>query len=295
MNFKMSGQDLTLSIKGSPARVAIESAEQHINFDTEKNDDPSIPWTNRCGIPNMRYVVCNVTKAESNPLLFYSRSSTFVNEPAASVPGPIWVSTNATYFHQPSVITQNDGKKFVEIKTAAPHFLADGVTVNSTNTKFFVPDAVLKSWNVNITKAVLDSNLGVTETKNGETRFLATTVEILNGGALVTLPKTTYSSPVLMVRTNVPKKVKVKISKELGFIKKKLSELSTSVGVRRGKPPKVTYSRVSSVQHRGKKRSGCDWIDKEKILKMPNKIYFCALRINLKDGGRIDVDVVTVR
>lgn len=295
MDFSMSGQELTLNIKGSPARVAIESAEQHINFDTEKNDDPSIPWANRCGFPSMRFVVCNVAKAESNPLLFYSRSSTFVNEPAASVAGPIWVSTNATYFHQPSVITQPDGKNFVEVKTAAPHFLSDGVTLNTATTRFFVPNAVLKTWNVDLTKVALDANLGVTETKDGVTRFLATTVEVINNGALITLPPTTYSSPTLTVRTNVPKKVKIKIGKQKGIIVKKLSELSTSVGVKKGKKPKVTYSRVLSVQYRGKRRAGCKWVKSEMVLQMPNKIQFCALRINLKDNGRIDVDVNTYR
>jgi len=54
------------------------------------------------------------------------------------------VSTNATYFHFPSIKVDVAAKtKALEVKTAAPHFLADGTTLHEGNFSAFLPNGVL--------------------------------------------------------------------------------------------------------------------------------------------------------
>lgn len=194
MDFTLTGQDLVTVIEGHPAQVALESDVQHINFDTEKSDDTSLPWTNRCGIPSMRFVVCNVDKAESAPLVFYARSSTFVNSPGADVPGPIWVSTNATYFHFPSLSNRQ-----LEIKTAAPHFLPDGSTLNTGSFTAFLPDKLLEQWGITKTEAGLNSALATSIKKADVETVVERSFTISDAGATIVFPSISYSSPVVKV------------------------------------------------------------------------------------------------
>lgn len=194
MDFSLAGQDLVTVIEGHPARVALESDAQHINFDTEKSDDTSLPWTNRCGIPSMQFVVCNVTTAESAPLVFYARSSTFVNSPAADVPGPIWVSTNATYFHFPSLSNRQ-----LEIKTTAPHFLPDGTTLNTGSFTAFLPNKLLEQWGITKTEAGLNSSLAASVKKADVETVVERSFVISDLGATIVFPSIGYSSPVVKV------------------------------------------------------------------------------------------------
>jgi len=194
MDFTLTGQDLVTVIEGRPAKVALESDAQHINFDTEKSDDTSLPWTNRCGIPSMRFVVCNVDTAESAPLVFYARSSTFVNSPGADVPGPIWVSTNATYFHFPSI-----SNKQLEIKTAAPHFLPDGTTLNTGSFTAFLPNKLLEQWGITKTEAGLNNALATSIKKADVETVVERSFTISDAGATIVFPSISYSSPVVKV------------------------------------------------------------------------------------------------
>ena len=198
MDFSLTGQDLVTVIEGHPAQVALESDAQHINFDTEKSDDTSLPWANRCGIPSMQFVVCNVDKAESAPLVFYARSSTFVNSPGADVPGPIWVSTNATYFHFPSLIVDK-GTRQLEIKTTAPHFLPDGTTLNTGSFTAFLPDKLLDQWGITKTEAGLNSTLAASVKKADVETVVERSFVISDLGATIVFPKIGYSSPVVKV------------------------------------------------------------------------------------------------
>lgn len=198
MDFSLTGQDLVTVIEGHPAQVALESDAQHINFDTEKSEDTSLTWTNRCGIPSMRFLVCNVDKAESAPLVFYARSSTFVNSPGADVPGPIWVSTNATYFHFPSLIVDK-GTRQLEIKTTAPHFLPDGTTLNTGSFTAFLPDKLLDQWGITKTEAGLNSTLAASVKKADVETVVERSFVISDLGATIVFPKIGYSSPVVKV------------------------------------------------------------------------------------------------
>ena len=191
MNFTLTGQDLVTVIEGRPAQVALESDVQHINFDTEKSDDTSLPWPNRCGIPSMRFVVCNVDTAESAPLVFYARSSTMVNIDA---PGGIWVSTNATYFHFPSM-----SNKQLEIKTAAPHLLPDGTTLNTGSFTAFLPSKLLDQWGITKTEAGLNSALATSIMKEGVETVVERSFSISEAGATIVFPSISYSSPVVKV------------------------------------------------------------------------------------------------
>lgn len=198
-NFALTGTDLVMTVEGTPARVAIENATQHINFDTEKSDDTTKPWTDRCGVPSMKFVVCNVDKAESNPLIYYFRSSTMVNSPAGDTPGPIWVATNATYFHFPSVEFDSNGNKQIKVKVAAPHLLADGTTVNSGGFRTFLPNGLLEQWKIDKTESALNKALAASVKKAGKEEVVDRTFTISDIGVTITFPNLTYSSPEVFV------------------------------------------------------------------------------------------------
>lgn len=199
MDFALSGQDLTLTLTGNPSRTALEASSKTIDFDTEKSDDITRAWTDRCGIPSMNFVVCNVTRAEAEPLIFYARSKTFINSPAADVPGPIWVSTNATYFHQPSLIINSKGTKSIQVRTAAPHFLSDGTTINSATASTFLPNGLLAQWKIEKTEASLIKALTASITKGDTTTSVTAAFKISDIGVRVDYPEITYSAPIIEV------------------------------------------------------------------------------------------------
>jgi hypothetical protein len=200
MDFSITGQDMTLTLEGKPARVAIEAASQHITLDLNSTFDPATLAPNKCGIPNMRYIACNVDKAESNPLAFYARSKSFVNSPGADVPGPIWVSTNATYFHFPNVEFDNTTKKYLmRIKTGAPHFLADGTTLHTGSFSAFLPNGILTQWGIKKDEDALKAALAVSITKDDVSTPATPTFVIGDLGVRVKLARIDYSAPVLAV------------------------------------------------------------------------------------------------
>lgn len=201
MNFSMSGQTLTATLEGKPARVAIESAAQHINFDTEKSDDTTKSWTDRCGIPSMQFVVCNVETATADALAFFGRTKTFVFGYAAEVPGPIWVSTNATYFHFPNMKVNAQARtQSLEVRTAAPHKLANG-TLHEGNFTAFLPNGILSQWKVEKTEDSLKKLLSGSIEKAGSTQSVTSTFQIVDAGVRVVFPKINYSAPTLRVST----------------------------------------------------------------------------------------------
>jgi hypothetical protein len=200
MDFSMTGQDMTLTLEGKPARVAIEAASQHITLDPQSTFDPATLAPNKCGLPNMRFVACNVDKADSNPLAFYSRSKSFINSPGADVPGPIWVSTNATYFHFPNVEFDNATKKYVmRVKTGAPHFLADGTTLHTGSFSAFLPNGILTQWGIEKTEEALKAALAISITKDDVSTAATPTFVISDLGVRVKFPRIDYSAPVLAV------------------------------------------------------------------------------------------------
>lgn len=201
MSFSMSGQDLTATLEGKPARLAIESATQHINFDTEKSDDTTKAWTDRCGIPSMQFVVCNVDTATTDALAFYGRTKTFVFGKAAEVPGPIWVSTNATYFHFPSIKDNANKTKSLEVRTASPHKLSNGSTLHTGNFSAFLPNGILSEWKVEKTEESLKKLLSGSIEKQGASESVTSSFVITDTGVRVDFPKISYSAPTLRVST----------------------------------------------------------------------------------------------
>jgi hypothetical protein len=147
----------------------------------------------------MKFVVCNVDRAESNPLVFYGRSSTMVNPPAADIPGPIWVSTNATYFHQPSVAVDSKGNPQIQVKVASPHLLADGTTVNSGAFRAFISNGMLERWKIPKTEDGLNKALAASVKKAGVETVVDRTFAISDIGVTITFPNLTYSSPEVFV------------------------------------------------------------------------------------------------
>jgi hypothetical protein len=148
----------------------------------------------------MSFVACNVDKADSNPLAFYSRSKSFINSPGADVPGPIWVSTNATYFHFPNVEFDNATKKYVmRVKTGAPHFLADGTTLHTGSFSAFLPNGILTQWGIEKTEEALKAALAISITKDDVSTAATPTFVISELGVRVKFPRIDYSAPVLAV------------------------------------------------------------------------------------------------
>lgn len=195
MTFALAGQDLTMTVEGKPARVAVDSAAQHISGP----DNPPADLTGKCGVPSMKAVVCDVDTAAADGLSFYARSKSFTFPPASESAAPVWVSTNATYFHFPSVEYQGE-KGSISVKTAAPHFLKDGVTVHTGNFAAFMPNSLLKQWGIEKTEAALKAALAASVTKGTEENEVTADFIITDDGVKVKFPKISYSAPVVQVK-----------------------------------------------------------------------------------------------
>ena len=203
MEFDLVGEDLTVTAEGKAARVAVDSNDQHINFDTEKSEDTSLPWTNRCGIPSMKFLVCNVDRAAKDGLMFYGKSKTFSFPPGSTNASGVWVSTNATYFHFPKAAPVNDVLQ-VSVATAAPHFLADGKTLNEGNFNAFLSNDILKQWGLEKTEAKLKASLSSTVTRGTTEEEVVPELVITDDGVKVKFSKISFSAPVIAVKNKPP-------------------------------------------------------------------------------------------
>ena len=240
MDFDLVGQNLTVTAEGKAARVAVDSADQHIDFDTEKSEDTSLPWLNRCGIPSMSRLVCNVDTADSDGLMFYGKSKALAfPSPSEIAQGPIWVSHSATYFLFPSY---NPVTKQISTKTAAPHFLADGTTVNTANFNAFLPNGILSQWGIEKTQANLQAALAATVEKEGGGEVVQSpTFEITDDGVMVKFTPITFSAPVISVKNKTVKAV-AKMRPTITGRAKVGQTLNAKKGTWTGIPtPKYTY------------------------------------------------------
>jgi hypothetical protein len=104
------------------------------------------------------------------------------------------VSTNATYFHFPSISNRQ-----LEIKTAAPHFLPDGSTLNTGSFTAFLPDKLLEQWGITKTEAGLNSALATSIKKADVETVVERSFTISDAGATIVFPSISYSSPVVKV------------------------------------------------------------------------------------------------
>ena len=206
MEFDLVGEDLTVTAEGKAARVAVDSNDQHINFDTEKSEDTSLPWTNRCGIPSMKFLVCNVDIAATDGLMFYGKSKTFSFPPGSTNASGVWVSTNATYFHFPKAAPVNDVLQ-VSVATAAPHYLADGTTLNEGNFNAFLSNDILKQWGLEKTEAKLKASLSSTITRGTAEEEVVPELVITDDGVKVKFSKISFSAPVIAVKKKPPTSV----------------------------------------------------------------------------------------
>ena len=240
MDFDLDGQNLTVTAEGKAARVAVDSAEQHIDFDTEKSEDTSLPWLNRCGIPSMSRLVCNVDTADSDGLMFYGKSKALAFPSASEIAqGPIWVSHSATYFLFPSY---DPVTKQISTKTAAPHFLADGTTVTTANFNAFLPNGILSQWGIEKTQANLQAALAATVEKEGGGEVVQSpTFEITGDGVMVKFTPITFSAPVISVKNKTVKAV-AKMRPTITGRAKVGQTLNAKKGTWTGIPtPKYTY------------------------------------------------------
>ena len=195
MAFALTGQDLTITLEGKPARVAVDSVDQHI----AGPNNPPADLTGKCGIPSMKVVVCDVETATTDGLSFYARSKSFTFPPGSESAAPLWVSTNATYFHFPK-IEVTEKSKLISVMTAAPHFLKDGETVNTGNFAAFMPNSLLKQWGIEKTETALKAALAASVTKGSSEAEVTADFIITDEGVKVKFPKISYSAPVLQVR-----------------------------------------------------------------------------------------------
>jgi hypothetical protein len=196
----LSGQNLTVTVEGKPAQVALESPSQHLTMNPSDEALSNAAWAGKCGLPNMRRAYCDIDTADSSPLVFYARSKTFVFPPASESAGSIWASTNATYFHYPSVeIDQTTGAKSIQVKTAAPHFLEDGQTLHKGSFTTFLPDGILTAWGIEKTDTALRAALDGVITKESVDQKITPTFAISEDGVRVVFPELSFSSPVVRV------------------------------------------------------------------------------------------------
>ena len=195
MTFSLTGQDLTMTIEGKPARVAVDSEAQHISGP----NNPPADLTGKCGIPSMKAVVCDVETAAADGLSFYARSKSFTFPPGSESAAPVWVSTNATYFHFPK-IEVTEKSKLISVMTAAPHFLKDGLTVNTGNFSAFMPNSLLKQWGIEKTETALKAALAASVTKGSSETEVTADFIITDDGVKVKFPKISYSAPVIQVK-----------------------------------------------------------------------------------------------
>ena len=274
IDFDLVGQDMTLTVEGKAARVAVDSATEHISFDREKSDDTSLAWANRCGIPSMKFVVCNVDKATTDGLMFYARSKSFTFPPGSTVPAPIWVSTNATYFHFPNVKFENN-LPLITIKTAAPHFLADGTTLNEGNFSTFLPNGLLKEWGIQKTEEALKAALAASITKGTTETDVTPELLLTDDGVKVKFPKITFSAPIISVKQKAATSATTVVTVPAGKTLKRGKSVSLASLVKPVGAGKQTWSTSG----------GC--AIKAKALVAPKRKASCKVTLKQAKSGKV--------
>ncbi|GEM_PF-4154828 len=81
----------------------------------------------------------------------------------------------------------------------APHFLANGSTLNTGSMQAFLPDAILEDLLELPPGEVDTSSLEVTRTEDDETEEAPFSIEAVDGGAIVGLSNITFSSPAYSI------------------------------------------------------------------------------------------------
>ena len=277
MEFDLVGEDLTVTAEGKAARVAVDSAAQHINFDTEKNEDTSLPWTNRCGIPSMKFLVCNVDRAATDGLMFYGKSKTFSFPPGSTSASGLWVSHNATYFHFPKAAPVN-GVLQVSVATAAPHYLADGRTLNEGKFNAFLSNEILKQWGLEKTEAKLKASLSSTVTRGTTEEEVVPELVITAAGVKVKFPKISFSAPVIAVKNKPPTAAVPKTAVTTPSVVTKT--------LRRGKSVSLTslLKPIGKGKQTWSSSGGCKI--KGKNLVAPNKAARCKVTLKQAKSGK---------
>ena len=287
MEFDLVGEDLTVTAEGKAARVAVDSADQHINFDTEKSEDTSLPWTNRCGIPSMKFLVCNVDRAATDGLMFYGKSKTFSFPPGSTSASGVWVSTNATYFHFPKAAPV-DGVLQVSVATAAPHYLADGRTLNEGKFNAFLSNEILKQWGLEKTEAKLKASLSSTVTRGTTEEEVVPELVITAAGVKVKFPKISFSAPVIAVKNKPPTAAVPKTAVTTPSVPKTAVTTPSVVTktLRRGKSVSLTslLKPIGKGKQTWSSSGGCKI--KGKNLVAPNKAARCKVTLKQAKSGK---------
>lgn len=292
MDFELADQDMTLTVEGKAARVAVDSAGQHIAGPTD-SADPAADWADKCGVASMRFVVCNVDRATTDGLMFYARAKSFTFPPANEVPGPIWVSTNATYFHFPSLEVDKD-LKFISVKTAAPHFLSDGTTLNTGNFSAFLPNGVLKEWKIEKTEAALKAALSATVTKGTSEVEQVADFVISDDGVRVKFPKISFSAPVISVKQKPAVAVTTVPVTTPAVVTTAPTKVPAGKTVKRGKSMSLRslIKPVGAGKQTWKASGGC--VIKGKTLVAPKKKATCKVTLKQAKSGKVKASTRSV-
>ena len=293
MDFDIVDQDMTLTVEGKAARVAVDSATEHINFGTERSDDTSLPWTNRCGIPSMKFVVCNVDRATTDGLMFYARSKSFTFPPGSTVPAPIWVSTNATYFHFPNVEIVNN-LPLITVKTAAPHFLADGTTLNEGNFSTFLPNGLLKEWGIQKTEEALKAALAASITKGTTETDVTPALLLTDDGVKVKFPKISFSAPVISVKQKPAVAATTVPVTTPAVVTTAPTTIPAGKTLKRSKSASLTslIKPIGSGKQTWKASGGC--VIKGKTLVAPKKKATCKVTLKQAKAGKVKASTRSV-
>jgi hypothetical protein len=154
----------------------------------------------------MNFLVCNVDRAATDGLMFFGKSKTFSFPPGSTSASGVWVTHTATYFHFPKAAPVN-GVLQVSVATAAPHYLADGTTLNEGKFNAFLPNAILKQWGLEKTEAKLKASLSSTVTRGTTEEEVVPELVITDDGVKVKFPKISFSAPVIAVKNKPPTSV----------------------------------------------------------------------------------------
>jgi hypothetical protein len=226
----------------------------------------------------MKFLVCNVDRAATDGLMFYGKSKTFSFPPGSTNASGVWVSTNATYFHFPKAAPVNDVLQ-VSVATAAPHYLADGKTLNEGNFNAFLSNDILKQWGLEKTEAKLKASLSSTITRGTAEEEVVPELVITDDGVKVKFSKISFSAPVIAVKNKPPTSVVPKTTVTTPAV------VSTK-SVKRGKSVSLTslLKPIGKGKQTWSSSGGCTI--KGKNLVAPKKAARCKVTLKQAKSGK---------
>ena len=204
VKYTRQGDEVLIDVTGHPAILALPALSEKRTW-----NDPSTDYTDQCGHLSVKDVVCEVNKATTEALTFFGRFRAYSTGEAAEQIEGLWISTNATFYQFP----QMPEPEVIVVPTAAPHLRVDG-TQHYGLTRAYLPKALLAEWRIAFTAKDIAAYLSVKKIEDGIETELSPTITLDDDGALVELPRLTFSAPTIELSRNASPRV---ITPDAGF------------------------------------------------------------------------------